>query len=370
MYNILFCGKNKEYFSCLQDGLPETMELIYAPPEIELHTFFKTHSPIAIVLSLSEPMPLPDDLYQLQKLVVTPNAPRIIVTAKYLTVSQAVCVMRNGAYDCFTGALSGEALGYVINRLIAKTKISSSTKDLILGQSEPIISLKQKLFKYAKLNYPILITGETGSGKELAAKTIHVNSSHKGEPFIAVNCANYADELLSSELFGSCRGAFTGATDRHGLFEHAQEGTIFLDEIGELSLSGQCKLLRVIEEKTMRRIGSTKLQRVKARIIAATNQNLKQLSTSGRFRPDLYYRLNLLSVAMPALREHREDIPLLARSYLNQIEGDFKEIDSSAMKVLMEYHWPGNVRELQSVVLKSSLNTIRNSIGINDIVFD
>ncbi len=370
MHRILFYGENKEVFSYLQDGLPETMELTYAPTEIELHKFLRTHSSIAIILPLSEPMPLPNDLCQLQKLVGTPNVPRIVVTARYLTVAQAVCLMRNGAYDCFMGALSGEALGDVINQLIAKTMTTPSGEDLILGRSEPIIKLKQKLFKYAKFNHPILITGETGSGKELGAKTIHCNGAHKDEPFIAVNCASYTDDLLSSELFGSCRGAFTGATDRSGIFEDAHEGTVFLDEIGELSLSGQSKLLRVIEEKTIRRIGSTHLRQVKARIIAATNQNLKQLTASGRFRTDLYYRLNFLSATMPALREHREDIPLLARTSLNQIEGNLKEIDSSAMKILMEYHWPGNVRELQSVVLKSSLNTVRNNIGINDIVFD
>ena len=370
MYRIIYNGSDEDAFSYLQNGLPDTMELIFTPDKNKLHEILRTHSPHAVVLPFTDPLPIPEDLAHLQMLVALPRVPGVIVIARNLTVSQAVCIMRNGAYDCFSGPIPGNVLGLVVNRLISETNPTHSSNDLIFGQSQVITALREKLHRYANLDYRVLITGETGSGKELAAKTLHLNSSRKNGPFVPVNCASYPDDLLETELFGSSRGAFTGSIDRVGLFESAHGGVIFLDEIGELSLSGQAKLLRVIEEKAMRRMGSNRLHRIDARIIAATNQDLKKLTAAGHFRSDLFYRLNLLEVKTPPLREHREDIPLLVRSYLGKIPGVSRQIDCTAMRILVEHHWPGNVRELQSVVLKSALNAGEKTVRGDDIQFD
>jgi PAS domain S-box-containing protein len=230
------------------------------------------------------------------------------------------------------------------------------TMDSIIGVSDVVTSLKDEALKAATTHYPVLITGETGTGKELFAQAIHNASSRKLHPFIRINCAAIPKDLLESELFGYERGAFTGArsSGKPGKFELAHNGTLFLDEIGDLPMEIQPKLLRVLEEKEFERVGGTALVRVNFRLIAASNQNLEEMVRDGMFRKDLYYRLNVIPLFIPPLRERREDIIPIARHMLGQIaqEVSIREatITSQVESTLMNYDWPGNVRELQNVL--------------------
>ncbi|GAA3399819.1 sigma-54 interaction domain-containing protein [Paenibacillus hodogayensis] len=225
----------------------------------------------------------------------------------------------------------------------------------LLGGSEPMRKVKTMAVKVAKADSAVLITGESGTGKELLAHGIHRESRRRYGPFVAVNCAAIPETLLESELFGYKEGSFTGArrTGRNGKFAQANRGTIFLDEIGELSLSGQVKLLRVLQEKEIEPVGSDKPEPIDARVIAATNRDLRQLVREGRFRSDLYYRLHVVPLHMPPLRERREDIPVIVKSLLEQLAEEtgiaVKGVDSECERLLIRYDWPGNVRELRNV---------------------
>ncbi|MDT8368129.1 MAG: sigma 54-interacting transcriptional regulator [Longimicrobiales bacterium] len=225
----------------------------------------------------------------------------------------------------------------------------------IVGQTDEIRQALERIVQIAPVNSTVLITGESGTGKELAARGIHALSPRRHKPFIAVNVAALSDTLLESELFGHEKGAFTGAIDsRKGLFELAHGGTIFLDEIGEMPLSTQTKLLRVLEHREFMRVGGEKSIRIDVRIVAATNQNLRQLVALREFRKDLFYRLNVLSIELPPLRERRADIPLLIRRFVREVSRrhdlEFSGISDAAMQTLIEHSWPGNVRELRNLV--------------------
>jgi len=215
------------------------------------------------------------------------------------------------------------------------------------------------LEKIITTNLPVLIVGETGTGKELIAKALHYEGPRSGEPFVPVNCAALPESLLESELFGYERGAFTGATDaKPGLFEVANRGTLFLDEVGSLPLQLQAKLLRVLETKEVWRLGATRSRRVDVRIIAASNRNLAEMVVANQFRADLFYRLNIVTINLPPLRERKEDIPLLVEHFLAQFSREFgdpepKSISPQALKVLLSYDYPGNVRELKNIVLRA-----------------
>ncbi|MDT8299421.1 MAG: sigma-54-dependent Fis family transcriptional regulator, partial [Spirochaetaceae bacterium] len=256
MYNILYHGQHSGIYDRLKTSMPDDVRLRLDPNRDRFLDSLARHRPHGIILPLSSPTP--DDLRYLRRLVDLPEVPGIIVTAEMMSAAQAVCCMRSGAYDCLTGPVTGEVLGAAICRMIGNRTISKtqSSDILIFGDSREAINLRRVLGSFAALDKPVLLTGETGSGKELAAKTIHRLSPRHDGPFVAVNCASYPDELLSSELFGSNRGAYTGSIDRPGFFEAAHGGTLFLDEIGELSQSGQVCFLRVLEEGRVRRIGS------------------------------------------------------------------------------------------------------------------
>jgi two-component system response regulator PilR (NtrC family) len=218
-----------------------------------------------------------------------------------------------------------------------------------------MIELYKLISKVAAVSGTVLITGESGTGKELVARTIHKNSERETKPFLAISCGAIPESLLESELFGHVKGAFTGAvTAKEGLFEVADGGTVFLDEIGETSPAIQVKLLRILQERVFRRVGGTEDIEVDVRVIAATHQDLKELIHKGRFREDLYYRLNVIPVHLPPLRERREDIPLLAMNFLAKYSDENKRpiqgIAPEAMELLLRYHWPGNVRELENAI--------------------
>jgi len=370
MYRILYVGQDRSKFLFLRDNLPLCMKLERGHEKVTLQTSIDSVKPHGIILPLLNPGP--DDFSLLKMIIQLPRAPGVIITANYMSAAQAVSCMRFGAYDCLVGPMSGEVIAASLNRMIQPEvdRENEDTGRLLSGKSSIIKALHKRLLKYADLPYPVLISGETGSGKDLAAKTIHSMGKRRNRPFIAVNCATYTDELLGSEIFGSSKGAFTGSIDKPGLFEASNGGTLFLDEIGEMSIRGQASLLRIIEEGYVRRMGSHKTRAVDVRIIAATNQNLRQCMKLGTFRNDLFYRLNLLGVTIPPLRKRKEDIPQLSMEYLNTLSPETPwKIENRALSILFHYHWPGNVRELQSVLLKASITARNGGIRAADLTF-
>lgn len=295
-----------------------------------------------------------------------PAIPIIMMTA-YSSVESAVEAMKSGAYDYLMKPLDFDALKITINRAMEHINLKMENERLkkvlgenfnfnnIIGQSEPIKNLLEKLAMVAPSDANVLITGESGTGKELIARAIHLNSNRNQGPFVAVNCAALTETLLESELFGHEKGAFTGADKkREGRFVSANKGTLFLDEIGEMPITMQPKLLRAIQEGEIQPIGSDKIVKVDVRIIAATNRNLEEEIEKGNFREDLYYRLNVVNLHIPPLRERVEDIPILAKHFLNiygpKNKKEIKGISPQAMDLLLKYNWPGNVRELENAI--------------------
>ncbi len=295
-----------------------------------------------------------------------PSVPVIMVTA-YASAETAVEALRLGAYDYLTKPFKLEELKANIRNALEKVRLKRENEtlkrelkktqglDSMLGGSRVMLELFEHIKSVATTNSTVLITGESGTGKELAAKAIHVRSPRAGEPFVSINCGAVPETLLESELFGHLKGSFTGASTNHkGLFEVAHRGTILLDEIAEMSPTMQVKFLRVLQEKKIRRIGSTEELEVDVRILAATNKDLERGVKERSFREDLFYRLNVIPIHMPPLRERREDIPLLASHFLLKACGSTKKnvtkIAEEAMERLQAYDWPGNVRELENVI--------------------
>jgi len=291
----------------------------------------------------------------------------VIIMTAFGSVESAIDAMKQGAYDYVTKPIKNEEMALVVEKAVRDALLRREVQQLrravredysfhqILGKSKPMREVFDLIRRVADSQTNVLITGESGTGKELAAKAIHFNSDRKGGPFVPVNCAAIPEMLLESELFGHMKGAFTDAKgDKRGLFEEAHGGTLFLDEISELPLMLQAKILRAIQEKEIRRVGSTKAVSVDARIIAATNLSLTDEVKAKRFREDLYYRLNVIEIRMPPLRERREDILLLTDAFLKKCaeasKKALKGISESALALLMDYPWPGNVRELENVI--------------------
>jgi transcriptional regulator with GAF, ATPase, and Fis domain len=242
----------------------------------------------------------------------------------------------------------------------------------IVGRSEGIRRILEQIRRVAMTDVTVLILGESGTGKELVAQEIHAASKRRDRPFVAVNCASLVKGLIESELFGHQRGSFTGAThNKPGKFELAEGGTIFLDEIADLDLQSQVKLLRVLQEKVIDRVGGTSPIPIDVRVITATNRNLAEMTARGEFREDLYYRLNIFPISLPSLRQHKEDIPLLAGYYLDRYGPEFGKpkltFSQSALEYLMQYDWPGNVRELQNVVQRAIIFCTGNRIEPHDL---
>jgi transcriptional regulator with PAS, ATPase and Fis domain len=258
-----------------------------------------------------------------------------------------------GYQEVFQHGSSLDDVVAVARSLIERKKLQISAG--IVGETDAMQQVLGRVVQFAPVSSTVLVTGESGTGKELIARGLHQLSPRRHNPFIAVNVAALTDTLLESELFGHQKGAFTGAIDsRRGLFELADKGTVFLDEIGEMPLSTQTKLLRVLEQKEFNRVGGEEVIEVDVRIVTATNLNLKQSVALGRFRKDLYYRLNVLRIELPALCDRKEDIPLLVESFIEEFtrrhNRTFHGISSEAMEILKEYHWPGNVRELNNLI--------------------
>ena len=302
----------------------------------------------------------------------------VIITA-FGTTESAVEAMKLGAYDYIQKPFQMDDIRLVVKNALEKQKLQKDVSILkkqlmppslenIIGRSPAVKSLFGVVAKSAESTASVLITGESGTGKELFAKAIHSLSPRKDNHFVAVNCAAIPEGLLESELFGYMKGAFTGAaSNKQGLFELANEGTLFLDEIGEMTLSLQAKLLRVIEGKTFRRVGGVSDIEVNVRIISATNKNIHELIEKKLFREDLYFRLNVLSINVPPLRERREDIPLLVDHFLKKFAGDTMRFSQDAVKLLQNYKWQGNIRELENIIERLALLCDGEIIGIEHL---
>ncbi len=246
-----------------------------------------------------------------------------------------------------------------VSEILSKVEARELFPDIV-GQSEPMRGVFNKIMKVAPTDSTVLVIGETGTGKELVANSIHKHSRRQGKPFVAINCAAIPEGLLESELFGHEKGAFTGADARKpGKFELAHEGTLFLDEIGDMPLETQAKVLRALEEKRVQRVGSVSPVKVNVRFIAATNKELRELVQNGQFRQDLFYRLNVFAIHLPPLRQRREDIPLIAGHFI-QTGDSSRQLSSATMQILMAYDWPGNVRELQNAIKSSVLMSVES----------
>jgi two-component system, NtrC family, response regulator AtoC len=308
----------------------------------------------------------------------------VIVMSAYGNLDLAIDAMKAGAYDYIQKPFKPDEVVLALrkaeerehlkreNRVLREEIRKESCFEEILAKSATMQQIFRTIAKIADYKTTVLITGESGTGKELVARAIHSRSSRRGGPFIAVNCGAIPENLLESELFGHKRGAFTDAvSDRRGLFEDATGGTLFLDEIGELPLALQVKLLRVLQDETIRRLGETRDIQVDVRIVAATHRNVEAETKAGRFREDLYYRLNVLPIHVPPLRERREDIPLLIDHFVQRnnarLGTSVLGLDGEARRLLFEYAWPGNVRELENTIERALVLAEGDKIGPSDL---
>src|ERR671923_1840384 len=312
-----------------------------------------------------------------------PSSAIILMTA-FGSVSTAVEAMKSGAFDYVQKPFEIEEMEVKIEKALEVKRLKNQLDylrdtqndiydfDRIVGSSAALQKVLDIVKKVAKSNTTVLIRGETGTGKELIAGAIHHNSLRNSRNFVKVNCAALQENLLESELFGHEKGAFTGADkQRIGRFEQADGGTLFLDEVGDMSANTQAKILRVLQEHEFERLGGTRTLRVDVRLIAATNRDLNAMVQAGQFREDLYYRLNVVSIEMPPLRERKEDIVPLANAFIRKFAGELKKkiegIEPEAQKMLMRYNWPGNIRELENTIERAMLLAEGHTIAAGDL---
>lgn len=313
----------------------------------------------------------------------TPNTPVIMITA-YGTLKQAVEAFKNGAVDYIVKPFDIEELKIIVAQGLEKRKLKTENIKLkqqlkeknrfenIVGKNKKMKQIYDLIEKITDSDSTILIGGESGTGKEIAARAIHFNSRRQERPFVSVNCGALPENLLESELYGHVKGSFTGAiANKKGMFETAEKGTIFLDEIGELSPMAQVKLLRTLQDKRIRRVGGNDEILIDVRIVAATNQDLKQRLDEGRFREDLFYRINVISFEMPPLRERKDDIPLLVthflEKYCTKTGSKMKRIAPEVFNIFESYAWPGNVRELENTIERIVAIEERETITIKSL---
>jgi len=368
METILIVDDEKNYPRILGAVLEEeNFEIFTAnsgPEAIEI----LANSDVDLVLTDMK-MPVMDGIQLLEKIKTKdPELPVIMMTA-HGTVDKAVEAMQKGAYSYILKPFDNDRLIIYVNKAISMYRVIKENRDLrnavssqysfgnIIGKSKPMQQVFDMIRKVAPTSATVLIAGESGTGKELVAKSIHFNSTRRDKPFVAVNCSALAETLLESELFGHEKGAFTGAVAmRKGRFELSDRGTLFLDEIGEMSTGLQVKLLRVLQEKVFERVGGTKPITVNIRVITATNRDLKEEMKQGRFREDLYYRLNVVHIELPSLKQRQQDLRLLADHFIKKYAQERKHgipvsgIDPEVERLFYEYSWPGNVRELENLI--------------------
>jgi len=327
-------------------------------------------------------MPKVDGMTLLKRaLVDEPELPVVLITA-HGSIDTAVEALKSGAFDFVTKPFDKDEVRQIVSKALktrelrgadaTSTPTAQAARFGIIGTSPGITDLYAILERVANTPTTVLITGESGTGKELVARALHEHSGRKGKPFIKVNCAAIPKELIESELFGYERGAFTGAvTSKPGRFELANGGTLFLDEIGEIPIEMQVKLLRALQESEFERVGGIKTIRVDVRLVAATNRELKKLIQAGTFREDLFYRLNVVPIHLPALRERTGDIPLLVEHFLARFNERLRKkvegVEADATQQLVEYPWPGNIRELENVVERAVLFCDTQKVRASDL---
>jgi two-component system nitrogen regulation response regulator NtrX len=308
---------------------------------------------------------------------------QVVLISGHGNIESAVRAIKMGAFDFVEKPLSLEKTVLVVRNALRQQRLEAENRALrarvdrhrtMVGESHAMRQLREQVAMAAPTNGRVLIYGENGTGKELVARTIHALSRRRIGPFVEVNCAAIPEELIESELFGHVRGAFTGAVaDRRGKFEGADGGTIFLDEIGDMSVKTQAKVLRVLQEQTMEPVGGTTRIKVDARVLAATNKDLQAEIRAGRFRDDLYFRLNVIPIFVPPLRERQEDIPRLADHFMAEFAREYgrrvKNFEPGAVSAIQEYSWPGNVRELRNVIERLMIMVPGDSISPSDLGF-
>jgi len=364
---------------CATIGASLSFQCIEAESAETALSLLESESPDLVLADLMMPnMSGQEFLEEVKK--VLPRAEIAIMTG-HGSIESAVRAMRSGAYDFITKPFRIEELKLLLQRMEEKVRLVAENNYLrervvtemelngIVGSSGKIQDVMRMVARLKDTRTPVLITGESGTGKELVARAMHYHGAFAKRPFVAVDCGSLVPTLIESELFGYEKGAFTGANrSKEGLFQSANGGTIFLDEIGELPLEMQAKLLRVLQEREVRPVGSNDRVKVDVRVIAATNRDLEAAYKEGTFRKDLFFRLNVVSLHMPALRERRSDIPVLAHWFLNKFAAeDTYQISPEAMKSLMQYHWPGNVRELENCIERAVALGSDHVLDIDDL---
>ncbi len=388
METILVVDDEKNYLLVLSEILQdEGYEVLTALGGHEALEIQKS-SDLDLILTDMK-MPGMDGIELLEKIkALDPDLPVIMMTA-HGTVDKAVEAMQKGAYSYILKPFDNERLTIYVKKAVSLYQVVKDNRRLretvesqyrfgnFIGKSKLIRDVFETIRKVAPSNATVLIEGESGTGKELVAKSIHFNSPRRDKPFIAVNCSALAENLLESELFGHEKGAFTGAVARKkGRFELADHGTLFLDEIGELSQNLQVKLLRVLQEKTFELVGGTRPITADIRVIAATNKNLKEEMLSGRFREDLFYRLNVVRIELPPLKQRREDIRLLVNHFIDKYAAErkfnipVKGVDQEVDRLFFDYSWPGNVRELENLIERVMILCPSDTIRVSDLPKD
>jgi two-component system NtrC family response regulator len=388
METILIVDDEKNYLLVLSEVLQdEGYEVLTAQGGHEALDIQKS-SDLDLILTDMK-MPGMDGIELLENIkALDPDLPVIMMTA-HGTVDKAVEAMQKGAYSYILKPFDNERLTIYVkkavslyqvvkdNRLLRETVESQYRFGNFIGKSKAIRDVFETIRKVAPSNATVLIEGESGTGKELVAKSIHFNSSRRDKPFIAVNCSALAENLLESELFGHEKGAFTGAVARKkGRFELADHGTLFLDEIGELSQNLQVKLLRVLQEKTFELVGGTRPITADIRVITATNKNLREEMLRGRFREDLFYRLNVVRIELPPLKQRKEDIRLLVNHFINKYAPErkvnipVKGVDQEVDRLFFDYSWPGNVRELENLIERVMILCPNDTVRVSDLPKD
>lgn len=358
-------------------------QVITASTFKEAETLAFSEKPLDLAL-VDLRLPDGDGIELMSKLKAYHASLKVIILTGHGTIENAVEATRRGAFHFVTKPCNLDEIMTLTERALSHTKLEQENQHLksalhskyqfdnIVGQSDAITDVLKVIERVAQSESTVLVTGESGTGKELIAKALHYNSNRAMKPFIPINCGAIPHELLESELFGHIKGAFTGAiSNRVGRFEMAHGGTLFLDEIGDMNPNLQVKLLRVLQEKCFEPVGSTKTVFANVRLIAATNVNLEKAVEQGRFREDLYYRLNVIPIHIPSLRERRTDIPILFHHFMEFFnrtrQRDLKGVTPQAMETLSSYQWPGNVRELENLVERLAILKGSGIIDINDL---
>jgi DNA-binding NtrC family response regulator len=376
MVKVLFVDDDPSAHQTLDLVLPDFYSLVSAYTAAEGITAATRAPPDVVLLDIN--LPDMDGIAALRLIAALPDAPPVVMLTGLTEPRIVKEAILAGACDYIVkpyelkellGTLRTSVAGSDARRAARQAGAEGIMEGLI-GESAGMREVKELILRYAPSDSPVLITGESGTGKEMAARLIHAASRRRPGPFIALNCGALPETLLETELFGADKGAFTDAVPHAGSFERATGGTLFLDEIGEMTASAQTRLLRIIEEKELTRVGGTRALPIDVRVVSATNRDLKAETAKGGFRADLFYRLGVLPIRMPALREHSGDIPLLAAHFMAQRKGPCVDLSPGARESLQSHPWPGNIRELRNVLERAALAAGGSMIQARDLSFD